>query len=248
MGKKAGDSFVFQLDKTFEGDKLEMMLQDLGFEKEDKEAAKKFFKLDIVKLGLVEKGGLNEDFFNEVFPGKNIKTEEELRNSLRLEIQQYWDAQSQNQLQDQLFHYLVDETKMDFPDNFLKRWLQTGGEKQKTAEEAEAEYPTFSNQLKWTLISDRIITDNKLEVTPEELKAAMRSEVTRYFGQMNIGEDMSWLDSYIDRMMKDEKQVDATYRRLITEKLFAFVEQNVKPKEKEVTAEELTAMQHHHSH
>lgn len=248
MGKKAGDSFVFQLDKTFEGDKLEMMLQDLGFEKEDKEAAKKFFKLDIVKLGLVEKRELNEDFFNEVFPGKNIKTEEELRNSLRQEIQQYWDAQSQNQLQDQLFHYLVDETKMDFPDNFLKRWLQTGGEKQKTAEEAEAEYPTFSNQLKWTLISDRIITDNKLEVTPEELKAAMRSEVTRYFGQMNIGEDMSWLDSYIDRMMKDEKQVDATYRRLITEKLFAFVEQNVKPKEKEVTPEELTAMQHHHSH
>ena len=47
MGKKAGESFVFRLDQTFEGDKLEMMMQDLGFEKDDKEAAKKFFKLEI---------------------------------------------------------------------------------------------------------------------------------------------------------------------------------------------------------
>jgi trigger factor len=94
MGKKAGDHVVFQLNKIFEGDKLEMMLQDLGFEKDDKEAAQKYFKLDIVKIGLVEKRELNEEFFNEIFPGKGIKTEEELRSALEAEIAQYWDAQS----------------------------------------------------------------------------------------------------------------------------------------------------------
>ncbi|MDB5201889.1 MAG: tig [Ferruginibacter sp.] len=248
MGKKAGDSFVFQLDKTFEGDKLEMMMQDLGFEKNDAAAAQKFFKLEIVKLGLVEKREMNEEFFNEVFPGKNITTEAELRSTLKEEIKMYWDAQSRNQLQDQLYHYMLDETKMEFPAEFLKRWLQSGGEQQKTAEEAEADFPNFSNQLKWTLISDRLITENKLEVGTEELKEQMKTEVMRYFGQMNMGEDMSWLDSYIDRMMKDEKQVDATYRRLITEKLFGFVESQVKPNEKTVSAEELTAMQHNHQH
>ena len=137
---------------------------------------------------------------------------------------------------------------MEFPEAFLKRWLQTGGEKPKTAEEAEAEFPSFSNQLKWTLISDKIITDNKLEVSEEDLKSQMREEVMRYFGQMNMGEDMSWLDSYIDRMMKDEKQIDSTYRRLITERLFDFIEKQVKTKDKKVTPEELTGMQHNHSH
>ena len=248
MGKKTGDHFVFQLDKTFEGDKLEMMLQDLGFEKDDKEAAAKYFKLDVVKIGLVEKREMNEEFFNEVFPGKNIKTEEELRNELKEEIAKHWDAQSRNQLHDQLYHLLIDDTKMEFPESFLKRWLQSGGEKPKTAEEAEHEFPGFSNQLKWTLISDKLIKDNKLDVTEEELKETMRTEVMRYFGQMNMGDDMSWLDSYIDRMMKDEKQVDATYRRLITEKLFGWMESQTKPKEKKVTPEELTAMQHNHQH
>ncbi len=248
MGKKAGDSFIFQLGQTFEGDKLEMMLQDLGFEKNDAEAAKKFFKLEIVKIGLVEKREMNEEFFNEVYPGKDIKTEEELRTKLTEEIQQYWDAQSRNQLHDQLYHYMLDETKMEFPETFLKRWLQTGGEQQKTAEQAETEFPGFSSQLKWTLISDRIITENKLEVSNEELREHMKTEVMRYFGQMNMGQDMSWLESYMDRMMKDEKQVDATYRRLITEKLFGNVEGQVKATEKNITGEELTAMQHNHQH
>ena len=49
-------------------------------------------------------------------------------------------------------------------------------------------------------------------------------------------------------MMKDEKQVDATYRRLITEKLFGNVEGQVKATEKNITGEELTAMQHNHQH
>ena len=247
-GKKAGDSFNFQLNKSFDGDKLEMMLQDLGFEKDDKEAAEKYFKLDIVKIGLVEKREMNEEFFNEVYPGKGITTEAELRDSLKQEIAKYWEAQSRNQLHDQLYHFLLDETKMAFPETFLKRWLQTGGEQEKTAEQAEAEFPAFSNQLKWTLISDRLVTENKLEVTKEELHSHMKAEVMRYFGQMNMGEDMSWLDSYVDRMMKDEKQVDATYRRLVTEKLFGWIESQTKPKEKKVTAEELTAMQHNHQH
>lgn len=248
MGKKAGDHIVFQLKKSFEADKLEMMLQDLGFEKNDKEAADKYFKLDIVKIGLVEKREMNEDFFNEVYPGRDIKTEAELRDALKEEIAKYWEAQSRNQLHDQVYHFLIDETKMDFPETFLKRWLQTGGEQPKTAEQAEAEFPSFSNQLKWTLISDRIITDNKLDVSQDELRDYMKEEVMRYFGQMNMGGDVSWLDSYIDRMMKDEKQVDATYRRLVTEKLFNWAAAQTKPKEKKVTAEELTAMQHNHHH
>lgn len=248
MGKKAGDHIVFQLNKTFEGDKLDMMLQDLGLDKHDKEAGEKYFRLDIVKLGLIEKRALDESFFNEVYPGKNITTEAALRDALKEEIEKYWDAQSRNQLHDQIYHLLIDKTSMEFPESFLKRWLQTGGENPKTAEQAEAEFPVFSNQLKWTLISDRMITDNKLEVNEAELRQHMREEVMRYFGQMNMGEDMSWLDSYLDRMMKDEKQVDSTYRRLITEKLFNYAEQLVKTKEKKVSPEELTAMQQHHQH
>ncbi len=243
--KKAGDTISIQLDKAIEADQLQKVLKALEL---GEDASSKHFSLQIVKVSKVENRELNEEFFNEVFPGKGITTEEGLRTELKNEIQQYWDAQTRNQLHDQLYHYLIDETKMEFPEQFLTRWLENGGDKPKTPEQAKEEFPSFANQLKWTLISDRLITDNKLQVTDEELKETMRNEVSRYFGQMNLGEDMSWLDSYIDRMMKDEKQVDATYRRLITEKVFGLVEGQAKPKEAKVTPEELTAMQHNHQH
>jgi trigger factor len=247
-GKKVGDVVTVQLSKAFDDDKLIAIIKDLGFEADDKEAGKKYFNLAIVKIGLVEKRELNEEFFKEIYPAKDIKTEEELKAAIKEEIQQYWEAQSRNQLQDQLYHYLIDETSMEFPAEFLKRWLQTGGEKPKTAEEAEAEFPSFSNQLKWTLISDKLVQDNQLQVTNEELRESMKNEVMRYFGTMNLGEDTSWIESYIDRMMKDEKQVDSSYRRLITDKLFTWVEGRVKPTEKEVTGEALNEMMHNHHH
>lgn len=246
-GKKKDESIVLQLDKSFEKDMQENILHDLGVEKGDKEGLKKYFKLTITKIGFVEKRTLDETFFNEVFPGKSIATEEEFRNELKKEIEAYWAGQSRVQLQDQIYHYLVDETKMEFPDNFLKRWLQHGGEKPKSAEEAEAEYPGFSNSLKWTLISDKLIQDNQLQVSKEELEAYMRQEILRYF-QLPEGSDTSWIEAYVDRMLKDEKQVDSSYRRLITDKLFNWLETQVKPSEKEVTAEELAKMQHNHAH
>ncbi len=248
MGKTTGDTVVIQLSKAFEKDKLEAFVLDLGLDKDDKESAKKYFKLTIAKIGLVEKREFNEEFFNEVFPGAAVATEEEFRKKLKEEIEQYWDGQSRNQLHDQLYHYLLDETKITFPDKFLKRWLQVGSEEKKTAEQAETEFPVFSSQLKWTLISDKIVKDNKLEVSAEELKDSMKTEVMRYFGSMSLGDDTSWLDSYVDRMLKDEKQVDASYRRLVTDKLFNWAQSQVKPAEKQVTGEELTAMQHNHQH
>ena len=248
MGKKKEESVVVQLSAAFDKDKLEAFVQDLGLDKDDADAAKKYFKLTIVKIGLVEKRELNEEFFNEVFPGAAVATEEEFRKKLKEEIEQYWNGQSSNQLHDQLYHYLLEETKIEFPDQFLKRWLQVGGEERKTPEQAEAEFPGFSNQLKWTLISDKIVKENKLEVSAEELKESMKAEVMRYFGGMSMGGDTSWLDSYVERMLKDEKQVDASYRRLITDKLFKWAQQQVTPTEKQVTGEELTAMQHNHQH
>jgi trigger factor len=49
-------------------------------------------------------------------------------------------------------------------------------------------------------------------------------------------------------MIKDEKHVESTYRKLITEKMFKWAEEQVKPKKKSVTPEELNALQHNHQH
>ncbi len=246
-GKKKDEFVVLQLKNAFPEKEREWILSDLGLDKEDPISLEKYFKMTITKIGLVEKKEINEEFFNQVFPGKEIKTEEEFRKVLEEEMQQQWNGASRGQLHDQLYHLLLD-APLQLPDEFLKRWIAIGGEKKKTTEEVEAEYPSFTNQLKWTLISDKILNENKIDVSEDELRDNMKSEIMRYFGQMNLGEDSQWIDSYIDRMMKDEKQVDSSYRKIITEKLFNWLETQVTPMEKVTTPEELLAMQHHHEH
>ncbi|MEO8764064.1 MAG: trigger factor [Ginsengibacter sp.] len=249
IGKKKDEFVVLQLNNAFAEKEREWIIADLGLDKNDAAQEEKYFKMTITKIGLVEKRVLTEEFFDQVFPGKEIKTEEAFRNEMKDQLQLQWDSASHGQLQDQLYHILVD-TPLQLPEDFLKRWIAVGGEHKKTSEEVDAEFPVFTNQLKWTLISDKIINENNIDVSPEELRGYMKVEIMRYFGQvnMNMGDDTQWIESYIDRMMKDEKQVDSSYRKLITQKLFTFLETIVTPAEKDTTPEELLALQHHHEH
>ena len=139
MGKKAGDHLVLQLSSAFDDREREWILQDLGLSKEDASAVDKFFKVVITKVGLVVKAEFNEEFFKAAYPAKEIKTEEEFKNVIKEEMQRHWERQSRNLLQHEIYHLLVDETKIEFPETFLKRWLKQGSEQQRSTEEVEQE-------------------------------------------------------------------------------------------------------------
>jgi trigger factor len=246
-GKKKDDSIVVQLNKAFEEKELEWVLQDLGLDKTKPEDAEKFFMLTITKIGFVEKADLDEKFFNAVYPESSITNEEELRNAVKVEIENYYDTQSRNQVHDQIYHNLVDNVQISFPENFLKRWLQVGGEKERSADEVEKELPTFLNQLKWTLISTKLINENKITVEQHEIKDAALSQITSYMRSQNIN-DAPWLEEYANRMLQDKKFVEETYMRLQTEKLFNLLQSKASVTEEPVSAEELEHKMHHHHH
>jgi len=248
MSLKKDDHVVLQLTTAFDLKEREWLIKDLGVNATDADDMEKYYRMTIVKVGLVEKRELNEEFFKEAFPQKDIKTEAELRDTIREEIQVQWDKQAQNFMHHELYHVLLDKTEMDFPENFLRKWMQTGGDKPKTVQQVDEEFPGFKSQLRWTLISDKIVKDNDLEVSPTDMRDHMRQQIMGYFGGMSMEGNMDWLDSYVDRMMKDEQQLDAAYRRLITEKIFIWAEGKVKAEEKGINADAFMKMQEKHSH
>ncbi len=191
LGKKKDDALVLQLSKAFDEKEREWILSDLGLAKDDTAAADKYFKVQVTKLGLVERSPLNEDFFKTVYPAKDIKTEEAFRETVKEEIQKQWDAQSRNQLQHAIYHELLNHTAIEFPESFLKRWIQNGGEQPKTPEEVEREFPSFVNQLKWTLIINKIVGDNNIDVTADDIKASAKTTTA----QLHAGTDL-WTKNF----------------------------------------------------
>lgn len=249
-GKKTGDELTIQLQTAFDEKEREWILSDLGLDKHDAAAAAKFFKISITKVGLVEKAEMNEDFFKAAFPKKEITSEAELRDAIKEEIDGYWDKQTKNHLQHEVYHVLIDHTNIEFPETFLKRWMQTSGEQPKQQEEVEHEFPTFINQLKWTLITDKVVRDNNIEVKREDIEAFAKQQLFGYMGMDMQAEEQPWIADYITRMMNDRKFVEDTYHRIQTEKVFEWAEGQVKAVEKPVSVEEFTketeAHQHHH--
>jgi trigger factor len=247
IGKKKDDTLVIQLKKAFEDKELDIIVGDLGISKSD---ADKYFKLLITKVGLIEKAPLDETLFLATYPNQAIKTEEEFRAALKKDIEGHYELQAKNQIHDQIYHHLIDHTTMEFPVPFLKRWLQKGGEKQRTEEETEKEYPVFQDQLKWTLISGQLAVDYKVQVVAEDLKNFAKQQLMSYMGpQMGaLGDNDQWLEDYAVRMMQDRKFVDDSYQRISTEKLFTALETDVQAKDEVIEAEKFADMLNHHHH
>jgi trigger factor len=248
IGKRKDDFIILQLSTAFDEKEREWIFKDLGLSKEDETAAGKYFKVVITKVGFIEKAGLNEELFRTVYPSREIKTEEEFRNAIKEEIQTYWDTQSRSQLQHSIYHELLDHTIIEFPESFLKRWMQTSGEHPKTEEQVVSEFPDFTNQLKWTLIVDKIVTDNKIEVNPEDIKNLAKQQLLSYMqGQISI-EQQPWIDDYANRMMQDRKFVEDAVHRIQSNKVFEWAETQVNAEERPISREEFIKLQESHQH
>lgn len=245
QGKKVGDAIHFQLNKAFGEKELSWVKEDLGLN-EDESAGERYFQMSIDKIAEVEKKELNEEFFKSIFPSKDIQTEAQFREAIKEDFQAQWEQAAKNQLHDQIYHTLID-TPIDLPEGFLKRWLEVGGEKQKTDTEVEADYPNFKNSLIWQLMVDKIADEQKIEIQPEEVKEAMKKELSKYFGGGSV-EEQPWLESYLERMMADKKKLESTYNSVYVSKIFDWLDSQVTPQTKSISPEEFNKMMENHHH
>ncbi len=247
MGMKKDDTLILSVSGAFEQKAKEKVGKELLLSLEEENNADKFYKLTINEITLLEQATLNEEFFKQVFPDEEIVTEEAFREQIKKDIQRQWEASSRNQLHDQIYHELL-RTPIEFPEDFLKRWMVTGTGKQKSPEEVEAEYPAFVNQLKWTLVTDKLIVEHNIDVTPDDLRQFAKNQLLGYMGGSNINIDQPWVNDYVERMMKDKKFVEDSYHRVQVDKIFKWVETQVHPVEVAISEEDFKKMLQEHKH
>ncbi len=241
MGLKKGDSLEANTAEAFDEKEKESFEKEFAGGNDDTR-----FSFLIEKIQMLEPATIDEPFFKAVYPEREITTEEDFRNAIKFEIEPYYENQAVNNIHDQIYHQLIDETKVEVPENFLLRWLQEGGEKPKTTEEAEKELPNFKSQLKWSLISTKLVSENNIAVETEDLKEAARKQIMNYLGGQSI--DTAWLDDYANRMLKDQKFVEETYLQVQTGKLFSILEQKSQKVEENISFEDFAKKLEGHHH
>ncbi len=247
MDKKVGDKVKVELHSAFDDKERTWVASDLGLDDKSDADMNRHFSMEITRVGLVDKAVIGEELFKAAYPTKEIADEAAFRSEVKEGIQAYWDGQAKNQLYDQIYHALVDHTNIEFPETFLKRWIQMAGETPKTPEEAEAEFPQFKTSLKWTLLSDKLISENGIKVEREDIMAYTKAQLMGYMNDPSMM-DAPWLDSYAEKMMADRKYVESTINKVAVDKLFTWAGENVKTNETAIDAEAFSKMVSEHKH
>ncbi|MFM7896386.1 MAG: trigger factor, partial [Flavobacterium sp.] len=125
------------------------------------------------------------------------------------------------------------------PAEFLKRWIQNVGETPLTAEQAEEEYAKSEKGLRFQLIEGKVLADNNLQITFEDLQSHTADLIKKQmaqFGQLNPSEDE--INGIVARVMSNQDEVKRLSEQVMSEKMLGLYKEKVKAKTKEVNYEQ----------
>ena len=124
------------------------------------------------------------------------------------------------------------------PAQFLTKWMQTAGEKEIDAIQAKEEYEKSEKSLRYQLIEGKLITDNNIQVTMDDIKGHAREMIKgqmAQFGQMNPSDKE--LDDIAARVLSNQEEARRISEQLVSQKLIALYKEKANIKIKEITYE-----------
>jgi trigger factor len=237
LGSKVGDTLELKSKNLFTDD--HMLTNVLGLSHDDAHGFEAPLTLKIEEISRTELAELDQDLFDKLFGAGLVKSEEELKNRLKEDAEKQFASQADQQLLNAVTESLIENTEFDLPAEFLKKWLAVSGEKPMTPEQAGEEYERSEKGLRYQLIEGKLMADNNLQVTYDDLKEYTKGFVKAQmaqFGDNNI-EDKQ-LEDIVNRVLSNQEEVKRLSDQLKNEKLLTFFKENIKLKTKEVTYED----------
>ena len=238
IGVGVGDRVTLNTKGLFKEQRdLERML---GIDADKAKAIKGSVDFTVAEINTREKAELNQELFDKLFGEGNVSSEKELKARIKEDAERQFVQQSDQKLLNDVIDTLIDNTKFDLPEDFLKRWIQSTGEAKLTLEEAVAEYERSVKGLRYQLIEGKLREENQeLQMKFEDLNAyaheMIKMQMAQYGHPNPSDEEVSGI---VARIMSNEEEVRRLSEQLNTKNLLAFFKANAKLKTKKVTYEQ----------
>ncbi len=210
----------------------------LGKKKEEVEGITANFRFTINEISHHEEAALNEDLFTKAF-GEECKTLEQFNENIKNMIANQLVANSEYKFSIDARKALCEQVgALKFPEESLKKWLLAKDEK-RDAEKLNEEFPKMMEDLTWQLIEEKIVANNNISLTEDDMKAEARIMIQNQMAQYGMGNiPVEYLEQYVQSVLKDDKQRGQLRDSAITRRIFEVVKNTVSLENKEVTIEE----------
>ena len=102
----------------------------------------------------------------------------------------------------------------------MKRWIKESNEKPITAEQIEEEYDNYSKGLQWQLIENKLIQNNDIKVTHEEVVEHTKGLLLQQMAGMGLPDNNDEeLTETANRVLQNEEEARNLYMMLYDERL-----------------------------
>ncbi|KQO34786.1 peptidylprolyl isomerase [Flavobacterium sp. Leaf82] len=240
IGKKVGDVVAVSAKGLFADDHQLMDYLKVGHD--DVHGLDIEVNFTIEAINGAELAELNQELFDKLFGEGKVASLEDLKAKIKEDAEAQFAQQADQKLLLDVQDFLIESTKFDLPAEFLKKWLQTVGEKKLSAEEAEVEYARSEKGLRFQLIEGKAMAQSNIQITFEDLKAfttnAIKQQMAQ-FGQTNPTDEE--VQGIVARVLSNQEEVKRLSEQVVAEKLLEVFKEKANPTTKEVTYEEFIA-------
>jgi trigger factor len=238
-GLEKDSSIKFDIQTIFE------TVKELGFAtgKSDEDAAAMAGEFDfkVTKITRVGQAEMNQEFFDKVLgPGK-ATNETELVAQVKEIIKTNYKRESEFLLDFDIDASLIENVKIDLPNEFLKKWLLEINQGKAKPEDIDREFDAITKGLKLDLIKTEIAKQNELKVLYADVLEEVKNEIRGYFGQQGGFDGM---EEFIETMAKkqldekDDEKYKKHFEKAFGRKVLNFLKEKIKTSNKNIAVED----------
>lgn len=240
-GAKIGDKVTVDPKNISKGGKDTASL--LGVKEEELANISNSFQLTITEVKKMELAELNQELYDKLFGEGVVTSEKELKARISDDLGNMFNNDSDRLLTRSIYDDLIENTKVELPDAFLKRWIKLSNEKPITDEQIEADYNAYSKSLKWQLIQGNIFKSNDIKLDHQEAVEYTKGLLVSNYAQYGIPApaDAELTKSAME-VLQNKDEANRIYDMLAEAKLIQYFKSTVKLKEKEVSYDDFVAL------
>lgn len=241
IGSKPGSEIFMDIIKAVESESEAAAM--IGVKKEELEDYSPFFLFTVDSISRIEPAELNEELYEKIAPGKEIKTEEALREFAGEQFSMQYQKEVDKHFYNLASDKILEIANIELPEKFLKNWMLANKKEGLSAEDIDKEFDKANNAFKWQIIENYLSKKYNIDVNSHEIRkhmeAFVRSQLAQY-GQYELPEEA--LGKYVDELLGKEEEVNKVRDYLFESKLIALMKDKLKLNEKDVSFEEFSEL------
>lgn len=182
---------------------------------------------------------LNQELFDKVYGEGNIKSEDELKDKVKTELDEYFQQNADVFFVNKVLEQITEKEEVKLPETFLKKWLMFNNEGIKTEEQASEVFEAEKANIKHQIIEGKLMNDNEIKLDYADVLAQaeqlVRNQLAIY-GIHHLPDEE--VQKYAVEMLKDQQQVQQISSEVAMAKLKDVILEKATKKETKISHDE----------